>query len=227
MRSAATVASQSQSSKLITSARKCFKLACRGCGAWENSHKELEPLQITMFKLTWLSYQIIELSNLLSSFLQELFIGHAIQDQEPAIIHYFDFSWFSFPDFAAGWALSVPLLNRQVRVKVFFFFNEKKRQIKQFFFSDSNFAVIFWNRNFLVLVSLREPFFPQKFIRGISDRILEVWPRNESFSRNICSRGLGYVPFRLDRRAHERVYREMRKCSQDQFTHVSVGKLLV
>ena len=125
MRSAATVASQSQSSKLITSAQKCFKLACRGCGAWENSHKELEPLQITMFKLTWLSYQIIELSNLLSSFLQELFIGHTIQDQEPAIIHYFDFSWFSFPDFAAGWALSVPLLNRQVRVKVFFFFFKK------------------------------------------------------------------------------------------------------
>ena len=49
IRSAATVGSQSQSGKLITSARKCFKLACRGCGAWENSHKEREPLQITMF----------------------------------------------------------------------------------------------------------------------------------------------------------------------------------
>ena len=49
IRSAATVDSQSQSSQLITSARKCFKLACRGCGAWQNSHKELEPLQITMF----------------------------------------------------------------------------------------------------------------------------------------------------------------------------------
>ncbi|CAH3110996.1 unnamed protein product [Porites lobata] len=56
---------------------------------------------------------------------KELFIGHAIQDQEPAIIHYFDFSWFSFPDFAAGWALSVPLLNRQVRFKVFFFYEKK------------------------------------------------------------------------------------------------------
>ena len=111
--------------------------------------------------------------------------------------------------------------------KFFFYYFLKKRQIKQFFFPDSNFAVIFWNRNFLVLVSLREPFFPQKSIRGISDRILEVGPRNESFSRNICSRGLGYVPSRLDRRAHERVYREMRKCSQDQFTHVSVGQLLV
>ena len=109
----------------------------------------------------------------------------------------------------------------------FFFFFLKKRQIKQFFFPDSNFAVIFWNRNFPVLVSLREPFFPQNYIRGISDRILEVGPRNESFSRNICSRGLGYVPSRLDRRAHERVYREMRKCSQDLFTHVSVGQLLV
>ena len=109
----------------------------------------------------------------------------------------------------------------------FFFLMKKKRQIKQFFFPDSNFAVIFWNRNFLVLVSLREPFFPQKSIRGISDRILEVGPRNESFSRNICSRGLGYVPSRLDRRAHERVYRQMRKCSQDLFTHVSVGQLLL
>lgn len=51
---------------------------------------------------------------------QELFLGHAIQDQEAAIIHHFAFyqdpSQFSFPDFAAGWALSVPLLNRQVRI---------------------------------------------------------------------------------------------------------------
>ncbi|CAH3110993.1 unnamed protein product [Porites lobata] len=47
---------------------------------------------------------------------KELFIGHAIQDQQPVIIHHFAFhqdpSQFSFPDFAAGWALSVPLLNR-------------------------------------------------------------------------------------------------------------------
>jgi len=51
---------------------------------------------------------------------QELFLGHAIQDQQAAIIHHFAFyqdpSQFSFPDFAAGWALSVPLLNRQVRI---------------------------------------------------------------------------------------------------------------
>ena len=70
------------------------------------------------------------MSNLLSSFLQELFIGHAIQDQQPVIIHHFAFhqdpSQFSFPDFAAGWALSVPLLNRQVRVKEFFLFFEKE-----------------------------------------------------------------------------------------------------
>lgn len=47
---------------------------------------------------------------------KELFLGHAIQDQQAAIIHHFAFyqdpSQFSFPDFAAGWALSVPLLNR-------------------------------------------------------------------------------------------------------------------
>lgn len=51
---------------------------------------------------------------------QELFLGHAIQDSQAAIIHHFAFyedpSEFSFPDFAAGWALSVPLLNRQVRI---------------------------------------------------------------------------------------------------------------
>ena len=46
-------------------------------------------------------------------------------------------------------------------------------------------------------------------------------------STEICSRGLGYVPSRLDRRAYETVYREMRKCSQDLFTHVSVAQLLV
>lgn len=47
---------------------------------------------------------------------QEMFLGHAIQDEQPAIIHHFAFhqdpSQFSFPDFSAGWALSVPLLNR-------------------------------------------------------------------------------------------------------------------
>lgn len=52
-------------------------------------------------------------------FHQEMFLGHAIQDEQPAIIHHFAFhqdpSQFSFPDFSAGWALSVPLLNRQVR----------------------------------------------------------------------------------------------------------------
>ncbi|XP_067034034.1 beta-1,3-glucosyltransferase-like [Acropora muricata] len=47
---------------------------------------------------------------------KELFLGHALQDQQAAIIHHFAFyedpSQFSFPDFAAGWALSIPLLNR-------------------------------------------------------------------------------------------------------------------
>ncbi|EDO41359.1 predicted protein [Nematostella vectensis] len=45
---------------------------------------------------------------------KELFLGHAIQDPRPAIIHHFAFvedpSQFSFPDFAAGWAISIPLL---------------------------------------------------------------------------------------------------------------------
>ncbi|KAJ7387327.1 fucose metabolic process [Desmophyllum pertusum] len=47
---------------------------------------------------------------------KEMFLGHAIQDKQAAIIHHFAFhqdpSQFSFPDFAAGWAVSVPLLNR-------------------------------------------------------------------------------------------------------------------
>ncbi|KAK2574339.1 Beta-1 [Acropora cervicornis] len=51
---------------------------------------------------------------------KELFLGHALQDQQAAIIHHFAFyedpSQFSFPDFAAGWALSIPLLNRQVLI---------------------------------------------------------------------------------------------------------------
>ena len=120
-----------------------------------------------------------------------------------------------------------PYWSGKLDSKSFYFYFLKKRQIKQFFFPDSNFALIFRNRNFLVLVSLRESIFLQKYIRGISDRILEVGPRNESFPRNICSRGLSYVPSRLDRRAHETVYREMRKYSQDLFTHVSVAQLLV
>ena len=95
----------------------------------------------------------MELSNLLSSFWQELFIGHAIQDQQPVIIHHFAFhqdpSQFSFPDFAAGWALSVPLLNRQVKVKDWFFlFFEKKT--KAVFLPGCKFCVTFWNRNFLI-----------------------------------------------------------------------------
>ena len=90
-----------------------------------------------------ITYQLIELSYLLSSFWQELFIGHAIQDQQPVIIHHFAFhqdpSQFSFPDFAAGWALSVPLLNRQVKVKESLFYFLKKGQ-KQFFFPHANFV---------------------------------------------------------------------------------------
>ena len=66
-----------------------------------------------------------------------------MQDQQPVIIHHFAFhqdpSQFSFPDFAAGWALSVPLLDRQVKVKDCFFYFLKKRQ-KQFFFPDANFV---------------------------------------------------------------------------------------
>eukprot|EP00058_Branchiostoma_floridae_P020281 XP_002605771.1 hypothetical protein BRAFLDRAFT_121883 [Branchiostoma floridae] len=47
---------------------------------------------------------------------KELFLGHALVDQEATIIHHFVFHQnpgsFSYPDFSAGWALSAPLLNR-------------------------------------------------------------------------------------------------------------------
>ena len=89
-----------------------------------------------------------------------------------------------------------------------FLFFEK--ETKAVFFPARKFCVTFWNRYFSVLVSFWESFFSQKYIRGISDRILEVRPRNESFPRNICSRGLSYVPSRLDGRARKTVY-EMRK----------------
>ena len=59
--------------------------------------------------------------------------------------------------------------------------------------------------------------------RGISDRTLEVGPRNESFPRNICSRGLSYFPPRLDGRARKTVYEMRKTCSQDLFTQVRLG----
>ncbi|CAB4020202.1 beta-1,3-glucosyltransferase isoform X1, partial [Paramuricea clavata] len=47
---------------------------------------------------------------------KEFFLGHALQDPQPAIIHHFAFhedtSKFSFPDFSAGWAISSALLRR-------------------------------------------------------------------------------------------------------------------
>ena len=128
------------------------------------------------------------------------------------IIHHFAFhqdpSQFSFPDFAAGWALSVPLLNRQVRVKEFFNFL-KKRQ-KQFFFPHTNFAYNLLKQKCPSFSLVTRSIFSTAVYRGILDRILEVGPRNESFPRNICSRGLSYVPSRLDGRARKTVY-EMRK----------------
>ncbi|XP_066917014.1 beta-1,3-glucosyltransferase-like [Clytia hemisphaerica] len=43
------------------------------------------------------------------------FLGHGLHDSEPSIIHHFafhnDLKSFKFPDFDAGWALSMPLVN--------------------------------------------------------------------------------------------------------------------
>ena len=109
----------------------------------------------------------------------------------------------------------------------FFFFFEKKTN-KAVFLPRLKFCGNLLKQKFPSFSLVTRILFSTKVYRGILDRILEVGPRNESFPRNICSRGLSYVPSRLDRRAmHETVYREMRKCSQDLFTHVGVAQLLV
>lgn len=50
---------------------------------------------------------------------QEWFLGHGLVDHEPAIIHHFAFhqnlSGFKFPDFDAGWAMSMSLVKRLVK----------------------------------------------------------------------------------------------------------------
>ncbi|XP_039389684.1 beta-1,3-glucosyltransferase isoform X2 [Mauremys reevesii] len=47
---------------------------------------------------------------------QEWFLGKALYDEESTIIHHYAFAEnptvFKFPDFAAGWALSIPLVNK-------------------------------------------------------------------------------------------------------------------
>lgn len=49
---------------------------------------------------------------------QEWFLGKPLRDSEASIIHHYAFAEdpasFSYPDPAAGWALSVPLLRRFV-----------------------------------------------------------------------------------------------------------------
>ncbi|XP_065437428.1 beta-1,3-glucosyltransferase isoform X8 [Chrysemys picta bellii] len=47
---------------------------------------------------------------------EEWFLGKALYDEESTIIHHYAFAEnptvFKFPDFAAGWALSIPLVNK-------------------------------------------------------------------------------------------------------------------
>ncbi|XP_047717786.1 beta-1,3-glucosyltransferase isoform X3 [Prionailurus viverrinus] len=49
---------------------------------------------------------------------KEWFLGKALHDEESTIIHHYAFSEnptvFKYPDFAAGWALSIPLVNKQL-----------------------------------------------------------------------------------------------------------------
>ncbi|GAB5566268.1 beta-1 [Prionailurus iriomotensis] len=48
---------------------------------------------------------------------KEWFLGKALHDEESTIIHHYAFSEnptvFKYPDFAAGWALSIPLVNNE------------------------------------------------------------------------------------------------------------------
>ncbi|XP_077015091.1 beta-1,3-glucosyltransferase isoform X2 [Tamandua tetradactyla] len=50
---------------------------------------------------------------------KEWFLGKALHDEESTIIHHYAFSEnptaFKYPDFAAGWALSIPLVNKLTR----------------------------------------------------------------------------------------------------------------
>nr|XP_027784757.1 beta-1,3-glucosyltransferase [Marmota flaviventris] len=47
---------------------------------------------------------------------KEWFLGKALHDEESSVIHHYAFSEnptvFKYPDFAAGWALSIPLVNK-------------------------------------------------------------------------------------------------------------------
>ena len=49
---------------------------------------------------------------------QEWFLGKPLHDQESTIIHHYAFAenppQFKYPDFSAGWALSVSLVQRYV-----------------------------------------------------------------------------------------------------------------
>ncbi|XP_064501560.1 beta-1,3-glucosyltransferase isoform X2 [Pseudopipra pipra] len=62
--------------------------------------------------------QVVKLLEILGRFdsSKEWFLGKALYDEESTIIHHYAFAEnptvFKFPDFAAGWALSIPLVNK-------------------------------------------------------------------------------------------------------------------
>ncbi|OPJ81081.1 beta-1,3-glucosyltransferase [Patagioenas fasciata monilis] len=62
--------------------------------------------------------QVVKLLEVLGRFdmSKEWFLGKALYDEESTIIHHYAFAEnptvFKFPDFAAGWALSIPLVNK-------------------------------------------------------------------------------------------------------------------
>ena len=90
---------------------------------------------------------LAKLLSVLSSYKSEekKFLGHALRDSEPAIIHHFAFfsdpSQFAFPDFDAGWALSASLmvdLARRLKTGVDMNFSiDVKHEIAMFIYNDN------------------------------------------------------------------------------------------
>lgn len=71
---------------------------CKAAASW--SHQCVELINAALSRCVW----------------QEWFLGKPLHDSEASIVHHYAFSEdpasFSYPDPAAGWALSMPLLHR-------------------------------------------------------------------------------------------------------------------
>lgn len=77
---------------------------------WESPSQDVKSLVLCML------HNFLKLDNSVFLLLQDFFLGKALHDDESTIIHHYAFAEnpavFKFPDFAAGWALSIPLVNK-------------------------------------------------------------------------------------------------------------------